>query len=75
MRHPKGGEPKVITLIEFLQSLRDREEGQTLVEYSLILALISIAAIAIMTTLGETIIDVFQDVIDALTGSGGGTGP
>ena len=42
------------------------EEGQTLVEYGLILALISIAAIAIMGTVGENIVDVFTGVADDL---------
>ena len=42
------------------------EEGQTLVEYGLILALISIAAIAIMGTVGGNIVDVFTAVADQL---------
>ena len=38
------------------------EKGQGLVEYALILVLISIAAVAIMTTLGTTISSVFTTI-------------
>ena len=51
-----------------LETLKAREdEGQGLVEYALILVLVSIAAIVIMGTLGTTITGVFQSVINALT--------
>ena len=39
-----------------------REEGQALVEYSLILALVSVVAIALLTTIGEDIVKVFEKV-------------
>ncbi len=42
------------------------EEGQTLVEYGLILALISVVAIAIMTTVGGKVVAVFTSVAAAL---------
>ena len=38
------------------------ESGQTLVEYGLIVALLSIAAIVILSTLGQDIVDVFSSV-------------
>ena len=44
-----------------------REEGQGLVEYALILVLVAIAVIALLTLLGETISDVFDSVVNALT--------
>jgi pilus assembly protein Flp/PilA len=47
--------------------LKEREEGQGLVEYALILVLISVVAIAIMTVVGTSIKEVFSDVQDALT--------
>ncbi len=47
-----------------------REEGQGLVEYALILVLISIAVIAIMELMGTSIGDIFNQIIDALTGEG-----
>lgn len=43
-----------------------REEGQALVEYALILALVSIASIAMLTTLGGDIGNVLTSVSTAL---------
>ncbi len=43
-------------------------KGQGLVEYVLILALISVVAILIMTQVGGNVIDVFTEVSDALGG-------
>jgi pilus assembly protein Flp/PilA len=47
--------------------IKEREEGQGLVEYALILVLVSIASIAILGTLGTDIGTVFTTVSDALT--------
>jgi pilus assembly protein Flp/PilA len=44
------------------QGLRDEESGQAMVEYALILALVSVAAIAILTTLGGTVSHVFSKI-------------
>ena len=49
-------------LEELLRSLQQGEEGQTMVEYALILALVSIAAIAVLTPLGQAIVGVLQTV-------------
>ena len=59
--------------------LRDREEGQTLVEYGLIVALVSIAVVAALTTMGTELDRLFDAVATALTGAepaggDGGTG-
>ena len=48
------------------------QEGQGMVEYVLIIALIAIAVIAIMITMGDTIGATFQNIIDSLTNPGGG---
>ena len=45
------------------------EEGQTLVEYGLIIALISIACIVILGLLGDELVAVFTAVKDELAGA------
>ena len=47
-------------LVKF-QEMKE-EDGQTLVEYGLIVALLSIAAIVILSTLGKDIVNVFTKV-------------
>lgn len=54
-------------MLRKLMALLRERKGQTMVEYALILVLISIVAIVIMGQLGITIQGVFQAVIDALT--------
>lgn len=49
-----------------LRSFFAKEEGQGLVEYALILALIAIVVIAILTTLGGQVNSTFTTVSDAL---------
>jgi len=56
-------------LNQFLQD----ESGQTLTEYALILAVIAVAVVAVMATLGDEIRGVFQGIIDGLTGAGADT--
>jgi len=43
-----------------------REDGQALVEYTLILALVSIVAIALLTTIGGDIKKVLEEVVKGL---------
>jgi pilus assembly protein Flp/PilA len=42
--------------------LRDREEGQALVEYALLLSLIAVASIGILTTLGKSVSGIFNTI-------------
>ena len=49
-----------------LASVREREEGQALVEYALILALVSVVAIATLQALGTGIVGQLQQVVTAL---------
>jgi pilus assembly protein Flp/PilA len=45
-----------------LTSLRDGEEGQAMVEYALILALVSVAAVAILQALGTSVSSIFNEI-------------
>lgn len=53
--------------MELFMRLFKEEEGQGLVEYALIIALISIVAIVLMGNVGEKIKDIFQEIVTALT--------
>jgi pilus assembly protein Flp/PilA len=48
------------------QELMNREEGQDLVEYALVIALVSVAAVASLGTLANKIIAVFGAISTAL---------
>ena len=45
-----------------LKSLRDEEEGQAMVEYALILALVSVAAVGILSVLGTHVSSIFNEI-------------
>jgi pilus assembly protein Flp/PilA len=45
-----------------LTALRDREEGQAMVEYALILALVSVAAVGILSLLGTSVSSIFSEI-------------
>ena len=45
-----------------LTSLRDGEEGQAMVEYALILALVSVAAVGILSVLGTSVSSIFSSI-------------
>ena len=49
-----------------VQALRDREDGQAMVEYALILSLVSIGAIGILTALGTSVSNIFNSVNNKL---------
>jgi len=48
--------------LSFLRARLERQEGQALVEYALILALIAVVSIAILTALGINVSRVFNSV-------------
>lgn len=58
----------------FSKLLRD-ESGATAIEYGLIAALIAVAAIAAMTTIGENLTSTFETVGNELGGTSGTTTP
>lgn len=51
-----------------LMRLYGGEEGQSLAEYGLILALISVVAITVLTSMGTQIVSKLGDVVSALGG-------
>jgi pilus assembly protein Flp/PilA len=55
----------ISNLFSYLRNSRD-EEGQTLVEYGLLLALIAIVVIAVLLLLGPAISGIFQSVNNQL---------
>ena len=53
-------------MTEMMNWIANEEEGQGMVEYALILALIALAAITILGTLGNKIKDVFTNANEKL---------
>jgi pilus assembly protein Flp/PilA len=43
-------------------ALRDREEGQALVEYALLLSLIAVVSIGVLTLLGQSVSNIFSQI-------------
>jgi pilus assembly protein Flp/PilA len=62
---------KYLEINNWIESLK-REEGQTLAEYALLLALIAIVVIAALLTLGPRITAIYDQITAALSGGGGG---
>ena len=58
-----------IRLWNAADSAREREEGQTLVEYALIIALVSVALVGALTILADEIEAVFVTIGNALPGA------
>jgi Flp pilus assembly pilin Flp len=58
-------------IMAYAKSIRDHEEGQALVEYALILSLVSIVSIGVLAIVGTDILGVLRSVANALKpGSG-----
>lgn len=51
------------------------ESGATMVEYAILVALISVAAIVIVYAVGQRVADAFQEVSDKLDNPSGGATP
>jgi Flp pilus assembly pilin Flp len=49
-------------LMTVYHSLRRNDEGQDLLEYALLVALIAIVAVGAVTTAGQTVADIFNDI-------------
>ena len=54
-------------MLKKLRNLFKDEKGQDLIEYSLLAAFISIVAIAAIVLVGDRIIEIFGEILDALT--------
>jgi len=57
------------TVMNFLNKFQSDEEGQGMVEYALILVLVSVVAIVILGTVGDNIVGVFTDISSGLGGA------
>ncbi len=53
--------------IDILKKIRKDESGATAIEYGLIAALVSVAAIGALTAMGGSLNTMFQTVSDSLT--------
>jgi len=49
-------------LVRTFSSLQFREDGQTVIEYALIMALVSVAAIGLLAAIGDFPFGVFKEV-------------
>ena len=73
--HAKGGEP-VLKLFAFTQAfvgstvdaLRRREEGQTMAEYGVVLAVITLAVVAAISLLSDNVRNAIENVAGVLPG-------
>ncbi len=58
--------------VDILKKIRKDESGATAIEYGLIAALVSVAAIGALTAMGGSLNTMFQTVSNALTAAVGG---
>ncbi|MGM0501111.1 MAG: Flp family type IVb pilin [Bacillota bacterium] len=56
-------------MLDIFKRLIKEEEGQSMVEYGLILALVAIAVIAVLTTMGDELNTLFTTIKDKISGS------
>jgi Flp pilus assembly pilin Flp len=55
-----------LRLQQWADNLLTREEGQDMIEYALLAALISIVAIGIILLVGPYLVNLFQDIVNGL---------
>ena len=55
----------LLTMYHSSRNLFKREEGQTMTEYALILAVVALAVVAVLTLMGDRVGEVFQSIIDS----------
>jgi pilus assembly protein Flp/PilA len=54
-------------MLRLIRSLKSDKKGVTLIEYSLIAGLIAVVAIALLTSLGSSIVNIFSSINSSLT--------
>jgi len=59
-------------MLELIKRLVKDEEGQGMVEYGLILALVAIVVIGVLFTMGEEVGNIFTDITNRLIARDGG---
>jgi len=59
-------------MMKIFRKFRKNESGATAIEYGLIAALIAVAIIGAVSTLGTNISGTFEKVSNAISGTGGG---
>jgi pilus assembly protein Flp/PilA len=55
-------------IVQFVGSLRRREEGQDLLEYALLVALIALVAVGAVTAAGVKVDAIFDAIVAAIPG-------
>ncbi len=55
-------------MLRMAKRLWNEEEGQGMVEYGLIIALVAIVVIVALTAVGDTVIATFDEIVAGLTG-------
>jgi pilus assembly protein Flp/PilA len=58
-----------MNLIAYLKSFARKDEGQDLLEYALLVALIALVAIAAVGLAGGSVKQIFTDIANQLTGA------
>jgi Flp pilus assembly pilin Flp len=53
-------------MIRFAKSLWNREEGQDLLEYALLVALIAVVAVGAVTAAGGAVVAAFNNIVGAI---------
>jgi Flp pilus assembly pilin Flp len=64
----EGGESHMTFINEIFARLQSREEGQTMAEYGVVLAVITIAAVGAFLLLGDTVDNAISSVVALLPG-------
>ena len=54
-------------LLSRLETVREREDGQAMIEYALLASLISVVAVVVLDQIGVPLTSTFQEVLDGLS--------